>query len=160
MSQTGIWSDLYRGHTKGPSYSSRCDEVEDPSSCNSSQALSHHIEQCFCQAQLSSYDHGCSDGWVNVSTTDVAKTLHHSGDAQAKAQGDEDQVSWGRLLLPCSPVDGGAQTEKDKDESGEVFSRHSPPEVLGPDPFKSHHYTLTVTPGQEPPGKKNNEQND
>lgn len=85
-----IWSDCYRGHTEGPSDSSRCDEVEDPSSGDSSQALRQHIEQRLRQAQLSSNHHGRGDRWVNVSAADVAKTLHHSGDAQAKAQGDED----------------------------------------------------------------------
>lgn len=150
----------YCGHAEGPSEGSRRDQVENPGSCDGSQALSQHIEQRLCQAQLSSHNHGYCDSRVNVSAADVAKTLHHGGNAEAKAQRDKDQVGWGRLLLPCSPVDGGAQTEEDKDESGQVLSRYGPPEVLGPDPFKCHHYALTVTPGQEPPGKKNNEQND
>lgn len=89
-----------------------------------------------------------------MSAADVAETLHHGGDAQAEAQGDEDQIGRGHLLIPGLPADGGAQTEEDEDEGGQVFSRHGPPEVLGPDAFESHHDAVTGTTMQEPPGKK------
>lgn len=95
-----------------------------------------------------------------MAAADVAKALHHGGDAQTEAQRDEHQVCGRRLLLPCGPVDGGAQAEEDEDERGQVFPRHGPPEALGPDPFKSRHCALTVAPRQEPPGRENNEQDD
>lgn len=153
-------SNSYCSHTEGASEISWSDQIEDPSSCDSSKALSHHVEQPLRQTQLSGDHHSCCDCRVNVSAADMSKTLHHGGNAQTKAQGDKDQISRWRALFLCSPVDSRAQTEEDKDESGQVFSRHSPPEVLGPDPFESYHYGVTVTPGQEPPGNKNNEQND
>lgn len=153
-------SGSYRGHTQGPPQSSRCDEVDDPSSGDGSQALSQHVEDPLGQAQLPGHHHGGCDRRVDVPAADVTEALHHGGDAEAEAQGDEDEVSRGGLLLPRRPVDGGAHAQEDEDERGQVLSRHGPPEVLGPDAFKSHHYALTVTPGQKPPGKKNNEQND
>lgn len=114
--------DWYLCDAKGASGACRRDEVQDPSASYGSQTLSHHIEQRLGQAQLSGHHHGRRDGWVDVSAADVAETLHHGGDAQAKAQRDEDQVGRRRLLLPRLPSDGGAQAEKDKDEGGQVFS--------------------------------------
>lgn len=146
--------DSYLCDAKWASSSCRRDEVQDPSTGYGSQTLSQHVEDRLRQAQLSGHHHGRGDGRVDVSAADVAETLHHGGDAQAEAQGDEDQVGRGRLLLPRLPADGGAQTEEDEDEGGQVFSRHGPPEVLGPDAFESHHDAVTVTTMQEPPGKK------
>lgn len=146
--------DSYLCDAQRASSGCRRDQVQDSSAGYGSQTLSQHVEDGLRQAELSGHQHGRGDGRVDVSAADVAETLHHGGDAQAEAQGDEDQVGRGRLLLPRLPADGGAQTEQHEDEGGQVFSRHGPPEVLGPDAFESHHDAETVTTMQEPPGEK------
>lgn len=153
-------SYCYHSNAKRASDSSGCDEVENPCPCHSAQALRHHVEYGFGQAQLPGDHHGRGDCRVDVAAANVAEALYHGGDAQAEAQRDEDQVRGRRLLLPCSPVDGGAQAEEHEDECGHKFPRHGPPEAFGPDPFKSRHCAPTLAPRQAPPNRENNERDE
>lgn len=133
----------YRSDSQASHHTRWCDEVEDASSHDGSQALGKNVEDRFGEADLSCADHGHSHSRVDVATADVSKALHHGCNAQSKAERDKDHV-YGQWLLWSTPVDRRAKAEEDKNQHGQKFCWNGFPEGLSPDSFECYHDALTL----------------
>ena len=82
----------YRGDSEAPHHTGRRDQVENAGPSDGAQALGRNVEDRLGDANPPGAQHGRRHSRVDVATTDVAKALDHSRDAEPKAEGDEDHV--------------------------------------------------------------------
>lgn len=122
------WRQSYRVQCQVSPHVVGCDPIEHSSTSQRSETLGNDVEESTEQGHLRANQVGKGNGWVDVSSTDVANRLDEGGGRQTKAKGNMKNI-----MGSGGPAEGRPQPEEHEEHCAIELSKHRPPERHGPE---------------------------
>lgn len=127
---TGVGNSLltYRVECQVSPHVARCDPIEHGSASHCSETLGYDVEESTEQGHLGADQVSKGNGWVDVTSADVADGLDEGGSRQPEAKGNMEDI-----MGPSGPAEGCPQPKEYKEHGAIELGENRPPEGHGPE---------------------------